>query len=40
MLSQIRSAIARSQNTLVQDGLGLAALVVILCVGLHLPYLA
>lgn len=36
-LSQIKSIAARAQDTLVQDAVGAAALVVMLVVGLHLP---
>ena len=37
MLTQIKSAITRSQATLVQDAAGAVSLVVILVVALHLP---
>ena len=36
-LSQIKAIVSRSQNTLLQDAAGAAALVVMLMVGLHLP---
>lgn len=39
MLNQIRFALHRSQATLAQDALGVAALAVILLVGLHVPVL-
>ena len=38
-LRQIRAIATRSQNTLLEDALGAAALMVILVVGLHLPQL-
>lgn len=37
MADQIRSVISRSRDTLVMDALGVAALVVLLWVGLALP---
>ncbi|QFT60054.1 hypothetical protein FIU94_14580 [Sulfitobacter sp. THAF37] len=37
MLKTVKSIAARSQDTLLQDALGAAALVVMLVVGLHLP---
>lgn len=37
MMIQLKTAIARSQNTLLQDAAGLAAVLVILVVALHLP---
>lgn len=37
MLSQIKTALTRSQNTLLQDAVGAASLVVILMVALHVP---
>lgn len=37
MLNQIRNVYHRSQDTLVQDVLGAAALVVMLLVALHMP---
>lgn len=40
MLTQIKTVIARSQDTLLQDIIGASALVVMLLVGLHLPGLA
>ncbi|WP_280178363.1 hypothetical protein [Pukyongiella litopenaei] len=40
MMTQIRTALRRSQDTLLQDAAGAAALVVMLVVGLHLPGLA
>lgn len=40
MISQIKSTIARSHSTLLQDMAGAAALIVMLVVGLHLPVLA
>ncbi len=39
MFHQIKSSFRRSQDTLLQDGLGLVALTVILVVALHLPEL-
>ncbi len=39
MLSQIKTALTRSQNTLLQDAAGAASLVVMLVVALHLPSL-
>lgn len=40
MLTQIKTALHRSQDTLIQDALGAVSLVVILMVALHLPGLA
>ena len=40
MLTQIKTALHRSQDTLIQDALGAVSLVVILVVALHLPGLA
>lgn len=40
MLKDIETALSRPQARLAQDALGLAALVVMLFVGLHLPLLA
>ncbi len=37
MLKTIRTIAARSQDTLLQDAAGAAALIVMLVVGLHLP---
>lgn len=37
MLTQIKTAITRSQSTLLQDAVGAVSLVVMLMVGLHLP---
>ena len=37
MLSQIKTAISRSQSTLLQDAAGAVSLVVMLMVALHLP---
>ena len=37
MLSQIKTALTSSQNTLLQDAAGAASLVVMLVVALHLP---
>ena len=37
MMSQIKSAARRSSDTLLQDALGVAALIVMLLVALHLP---
>ncbi|MFY2826511.1 hypothetical protein [Ruegeria sp. MALMAid1280] len=37
MLTQIKTAISRSQSTLVQDAVGAVSLVVMLMVALHLP---
>lgn len=37
MLTQIKTAVSRSQHTLLQDALGVASLVVMLLVALHLP---
>ena len=39
MLTQIKSTLSRSQDTLLQDAIGAAALVVMLLVGLYLPAL-
>ncbi len=39
MLNQIKTALTRSQNTLLQDAAGAASLVVMLVVALHLPNL-
>ncbi|MEM9306783.1 MAG: hypothetical protein AAGA74_05760 [Pseudomonadota bacterium] len=39
MLSELKSAAHRSQQTLVQDAFGASALFVMLIVGLHLPTL-
>jgi hypothetical protein len=39
MLSQIKTALTRCQNTLLQDAAGAASLVVMLVVALHLPNL-
>jgi len=39
MLRQIRSAAARSRDTLAADALGALALMIILVAGLHLPAL-
>ncbi|WP_262386503.1 hypothetical protein ROLI_023260 [Roseobacter fucihabitans] len=36
-MSQLKSIAARSQATLLQDAAGVAALIVMLVVGLHLP---
>lgn len=40
MLNQIKNAANASRDTLLQDALGAAALVVMLIVALHLPGLA
>ena len=40
MFIQIKSVLLRSQDTLVQDALGVAALAVMLVVGLHMPVFA
>jgi hypothetical protein len=40
MMDQIRTVLYRSQETLLQDVVGVIALVVMLLVGLHLPGLA
>jgi len=40
MFFQIKTALNRSQNTLVQDAVGVAALAVMLVVSLHLPMFA
>jgi len=40
MMTQIKTAIRRSNDTLLQDAIGAAALIVMLVVGLHLPSLA
>ncbi|WP_261391793.1 hypothetical protein [Ruegeria arenilitoris] len=37
MLTQIKSAFSRSQATLLQDAAGVASLVVMLMVALHVP---
>ena len=37
MFDRIRSAVRRSQDTLVMDSIGALSLVVMLFVGLHLP---
>jgi hypothetical protein len=37
MLTQIKTAISRSQSTLLQDALGAVSLVVMLMVALHMP---
>ncbi len=37
MLTDIKTALTRSQETLLQDAAGAAALVVMLVVALHLP---
>lgn len=37
MMKDIRSALTRTQPTLLQDAIGAAALMVMLVVGLHLP---
>ena len=37
MMSDLISTVSRSQDTLLQDAVGVAALVVILLVGLHVP---
>lgn len=37
MMTQIKSAFHRSQDTLLQDAFGAAALIVMLVVSLHLP---
>lgn len=37
MLKTLKSIATRSQDTLLQDAVGAAALVVMLVVGLHLP---
>ena len=37
MLTEIKSALSRSQATLLQDALGAASLVVMLIAALHLP---
>ena len=39
MLTQIKTAVARSQDTLIQDAIGALSLGVILIVALHLPSL-
>ncbi len=40
MLDQIKTAATRSRDTLLQDAIGVAALIVMLLVGLHLPVFA
>jgi hypothetical protein len=40
MFIQIKTVLLRSQDTLVQDALGVAALAVMLVVGLHMPVFA
>ncbi|SLN70913.1 hypothetical protein [Ruegeria meonggei] len=37
MLTQIKTAISRSQSTIVQDAVGAVSLVVMLVVALHMP---
>ncbi len=37
MLTQIKTVFSRSQSTILQDAAGVASLVVILMVALHLP---
>ena len=37
MLTQIKTALIRSQSTLLQDAVGAASLLVMLMVALHLP---
>ncbi len=37
MLTQIKTALTRSRNTILQDALGAASLVVMLMVALHMP---
>jgi len=37
MLTQIKTALDRSRDTLLQDTVGVTALVIMLLVGLHLP---
>ncbi|WP_276202385.1 hypothetical protein [Ruegeria marisrubri] len=37
MLTQIKTALIRSQSTLLQDAVGVVSLVVMLMVALHLP---
>lgn len=37
MLTQIKTALVSSRETLLQDAIGVAALSVMLVVGLHLP---
>ncbi len=37
MMSQIKTALRRTQDTLLQDAIGAGALVVMLVVALHLP---
>ncbi len=37
MLTQIKTAFSRSQSTLFQDAVGVASLVVMLVVALHMP---
>ncbi len=39
MLTQIKTSFDRSRTTLLQDGLGVAALMIMLVVALHLPEL-
>ncbi|WP_302622792.1 hypothetical protein SuNHUV7_33990 (plasmid) [Pseudoseohaeicola sp. NH-UV-7] len=40
MFIQIKTVLLRSQDTLVQDAVGVAALAVMLVVGLHMPVFA
>ncbi|MFZ5963743.1 hypothetical protein ACOXXX_12380 [Thalassococcus sp. BH17M4-6] len=40
MLTQIKSTVARSHDTLLQDAIGAVSLIVMLMVALHLPVLA
>lgn len=37
MMTQIRTAFNQSRDTLLQDAIGVAALAIMLVVGLHLP---
>ncbi|MGD9863214.1 MAG: hypothetical protein AB7S99_08380 [Pseudodonghicola sp.] len=37
MLTQIKTAVSANRETLLQDAMGVLALVVMLVVGLHLP---
>lgn len=40
MMSQIKITLGRTRETLLQDAIGAAALIVMLMVGLHLPAFA
>jgi hypothetical protein len=40
MMTQLKTTFRRSQNTLLQDAAGLAAVLIIMAVALHLPALS